>query len=511
MRYRVEGSIGSGAYGVVYRCFDEGIRRQVAVKQFLPRFQQVIGEMEELRVPGRLEHRNVITIFDVLPSSGAIVMELAEGSSLRDRMVTDLGWVQANFPRLMLEICEGLRAAHSEKIIHRDIKPENILLSKDGSVRIADFGVCKFLDSADATNGMAGTPPYMALEVLSEQEYGPEADIHSLGCLMYEVWAGHLPWLAYGSVGSYIAVKSQGDPVSLREASPTTVPDVLSDLVRRMVTHGEGRIRNIDVVVQRLAYLLPGHNGAKRTIDDLQLTLGATYGFVNAYRSPLYLLAQYLISIKGLTQELLRSRSNNPDAQRLFVKSFAWLCAASTAINVRPGQLIWLKYDDVCPYCGQALCSCPALWPGGPSERNAALLERLKHRQVNQAPPPESFESYRAMFRRMFGSSNEREGVEKTALHAYSEVAEAMDALLHLLPNNDAESILALHLEFSDLVAWFYALLNSYDHDFNFEEEFDATFAAGCYACGSSQCSCPEPLGVSNWRAALEVIPDYER
>ena len=298
------------------------------------------------------------------------------------------------------------------------------------------------------------------------------------------------------------AVKNATEPSPLRDAAVGEVDDLLSQLVSRMLSKGPSRILNVDSVIQQLRYLDPTALQGS-TIDDLQLQLGAIYGFANATRSPLYLLTQYLIAVRSTTNAM-RARKFD-EVESLFPRAFAWLCASATSLNLRLGQLVWLKYESTCPYCGDQVCKCAESWNRDTPDRNEALLERLHGRQANQASDPKPFRVYQAEFERMYGDLNRQEGLESTVNHAYSEVAEAMDAVIHLMPADDSRSLLAMQLEFSDLVAWFFALLNLYDQEYDLPDAVRRTFSDGCYACKEKQCRCPEPLGVSNWRRALGV------
>lgn len=501
-RYSVRGFLGAGAFGTVYKCFDPVVRRTVAIKRLERRATSMLNEVRELNVPGRLAHDNIIQVFDVLEDEKSIVMEYAEGGSLRDRMTNDRKWVQLNFIRIMREVSEGLRAAHSARIYHLDIKPDNILLTSSGKVKLGDFGVCRLVESTEYADAAVGTLPYMSYEALSGTRYKSEADIHSLGCVMYEVCAGRLPWIAHGNILAWYAMKTNETPTRLSQVTQG-VDDLLSQLVSRMLARDETRITNIDSVIQQLSYLDPHEKRDVSTIDDLQMRLGAIYGFANAQRTPLYLLSQYLISIRSLSVAL--KTQDSAAAYHLFPKAFAWLCAATTAVNLRLGQVIWLKYDGRCPYCREIQCSCHTAWHRDQAAQNQILLERLAGRQPNQADPPQSFYSYRALFERIYGEINSTQDLQSIIAHNYSEVAEAMDAVLHLLPNDDSNSVLAMQLEFSDLAAWFFAILNKFEPEYDLPSALRNLFADGCYACKNIRCVCPEPMGVANWRKALEV------
>lgn len=498
-RYRVLSFLGDGGFGVVYSAHDPQLDRVVAVKRIEHRAFSVLNEVEELRVPGRLEHDNVVTIYDVVKDDRVIVMEYAAGGSLQKRLKEDPRWVRDNFPRLVNDICDGLRAAHAEGIIHRDIKPANILLTENGRAKIADFGVAKFLETYQYTDGLAGTPPYMSVQALAEVPYGPETDLHSLGCVMFEMLTGHLPWRVNGHVGAYLAAK-KAKPAPAVQLLNKDVDDLTASLVARLLADDGSRIRNVDIVAQQIRHLLPTATVA--SIDDLQLDVGAIYSYSNTDKEPVYFLAQLAISLRHLT-ESMHARDGREGL--LLVKFFAWLCATSTACDVRLSQLIWLKYEDTCPYCMGQVCQCKTLPPRGQKERNAELLTRLQGRQANQAPTPKTAREYAAVFARMYGGANGAAGLDATLLHVYSEVAEALDAVLHLSPEDGRLSAMALHLELADLTAWFFALVNFYDLDFDLDARFADVFQNGCYACEQPICVCGTPVGVENWRHVLSL------
>jgi serine/threonine protein kinase len=509
-RYNVAGYLGSGAHGTVYACVDGDTGERVAVKKLDRMVYQATDDMRELEVTRRLDHPNIVKVHDLLAGSGAIVMELVHGNNLRTLMNDKPQWVRENFFNLFVPLVDALRAAHAGKIIHRDIKPENILVSLDGTPKLTDFGVCKILESAEYTDGFAGSPAYMAPEVLEGVEYNFEADIHGLGCVMYEIWAERLPWISIGHFASYLGIKSQEIPEVLVTASKAPVSDLMSDLVARMISaRPERRIRRIDLVAQLLSLDDPIADNETATLDRMASVLAGIYGYANDRHGPLYLLCQLLVSTRLLAQELLRTEqgARSDELENTFPKTFAWLCAVVSSVNVSLSQLIWLKFDGRCPYCDNSVCSCSEDWTSGKVRRNSVLLNRLRDRHLGQAPKGMSFEECRAMFDRLFGESNRKQGLNATLLHMYSELGEAMDAVLHLLPEDEETSLLALHLEISDLIAWFYATLNMYNHrhhDYDFLESFSRTFASGCYACNCNPCECEAPVGAHDWQSLLQ-------
>lgn len=500
-RYEVRGYLGGGTFGQVYRCFDTAMKREVAIKKLNTTMSGVSEALLEAQSAAAIEHPNIVKVLDVQVDQGLLIMEYADGGSLADRLEVDPGWVRSNFDEIFLGLCDALRTAHVERLIHRDIKPANIVITASGTAKIADFGIARRLrDDETHAKTYAGSPAYMALEVLREEAYGVEADIHSLGCVIYEVWAAKRAFDGPGHKMALILQK-QSDPQALREVNGD-VDDLLSDLVTRMVTSGARRIRNIDLVSQQLARRVPRTPaGGVKSIDDLQKELGVIYGEKNSQQSPVYLLGQYLVVLRSLIDTLPNNdQDTNDSVQNLFPRAFGWLCALTTSMNARLGELIWLKYDSSCPYCEKDICNCASLNKKKDPERNADLLEKLHSRRLSQAEAPQTFEQYQAKFRRMFGPINDTVGVPSTKLHAYSEVAEAMDALLRFQDTEDLKHRTVLHLELSDLLAWFFALLNGYNHNYSFLESFEAFFKDGCYACHGTPCVCQDDRGMLTWR-----------
>ena len=210
-RYEIEGVLGAGGMGVVYRAIDGVTKRPVALKLIRPERIGGRGEIERLVAEGvtarDIRHPNVVAVYDVGEFEGQpfLSMELLEGQSLR-------GWLRANsaagkdapfmvVARIIAEILKGLEAAHTAGVIHRDLKPENVFLlkeptAKEVSLKILDFGIARTTATSggsDSTSGL-GTPHYMAPEqITNADQAGPAADLYSLSVLFYELLVGVLP------------------------------------------------------------------------------------------------------------------------------------------------------------------------------------------------------------------------------------------------------------------------------------------------------------------------------
>jgi len=199
--YRILDKIGEGGMGVVYKAQDTRLERLVAVK-FLPPGLAVLDSarhrfVNEARAASSLNHPNVAIVYDVGEAeySSFIVMELVEGETLKARLQGERLTVE-QVRAIAIQIAEGLSAAHSKGIVHRDIKPENLLLTRDGSIKIMDFGIAKLSDDAHLTQTgtTLGTLSYMSPEQLLADSVDFRSDLWSLGVVLYEMLARELPF-----------------------------------------------------------------------------------------------------------------------------------------------------------------------------------------------------------------------------------------------------------------------------------------------------------------------------
>jgi len=503
-RFVVSGFLGNGTFGNVFRCVDTLIDRTVAVK-LLMNIRSAGAVLTEARAVGKMDHPNIVQVYDVDDELGMVVMEYMAGGNLAARLESDAGWVRKNFTKLFVAICEGLRAAHLEQLVHRDIKPGNILLTLDGTPKLADFGLARILQEGEFANTVAGSPAYMAPEVLWGEPYGASVDIHSLGCVMYEAWSGRVPFRQPGGVNA-IALQKRGAVFRpLREVDPK-VDDVLNEVVNGMLAPIDQRIQSIEIVIEQLKQREPvTRSYLNQSLDDFQYRVGAIYGLRNRARSPLLLMGHYQAAMSGIIGGL-----THPDedygarrAEAYFPRAFAWLCAVASSLNLRLSQLIWLKFDGQCPYCRSGECACNWADRQPDPERNQQLVAHIANKRLADADPSKTFGQYQAMFRRIYGKKNRHDGILRVAKQAYAEHAGAVDALLSLRSLEELREVHILHLELSDLVAWFFALLNFHNKDFSFVSSFEKLFGRGCYACKSASCVCPgveHELRLASWR-----------
>lgn len=203
-RYEVLGELGQGAMGIVYKAKDPLIDRVVAIKTInlglaLDEKEEYEGRFyQEAKAAGRLNHPNIVTIFDVGKSGDVayIAMELLEGRELRDIM-NDGGLLPVEqVLDIVAQVAQGLAYAHEHEIVHRDVKPSNIMVIRDGHVKITDFGIARMASSAVRTQtGMVlGSPKYMSPEQVMGKALDQRSDIFSLGVMLYEMLTGQAPF-----------------------------------------------------------------------------------------------------------------------------------------------------------------------------------------------------------------------------------------------------------------------------------------------------------------------------
>jgi serine/threonine-protein kinase len=200
-RYRIVERIGRGAMGVVYAAEDEVIGRPVALKVLMTDLESDPETRarfyREAQAAARLLHPNVITVFDAGEDQGRsfIAMQLLEGAPLGEYLRRDESIGLERKLDLMIQICEGLAAAHGQGIVHRDLKPNNLFVQTDGVLKILDFGVARVADSSmTAAGAMLGTPDYMAPEQARGTTVDARSDIFSTGAVFYFMLAGHKPF-----------------------------------------------------------------------------------------------------------------------------------------------------------------------------------------------------------------------------------------------------------------------------------------------------------------------------
>jgi len=260
--YRVLELLGRGAMGVVYKALDENLDRPVALKvmsaearndsDFVERFRQ------EARLQGALNHANVAVLFDYFVHDGApvAVMEFIDGESLQ-QLIRRRGPVPANETMAIFEqALRGVAAAHRAGIIHRDLKPSNLMLTRDGIVKVMDFGIAKRQGTTGATqfSTSIGTSLYMAPEQILGRPVDCRTDVYALGITLYELLTGQPPFNPRGKA-EYLVLNAH---VNELPEPPTVhcrdIPQPLVDAVMRALAKDpDERFQSADDFLRALA------------------------------------------------------------------------------------------------------------------------------------------------------------------------------------------------------------------------------------------------------------------
>lgn len=199
-RYEILNKIGSGGMSHVYKGRDQKLNRYVAVKVLKSEYRQdknfVRKFREEAQAAARLAHPNIVNVYDVGEEQGIhyIVMELVEGITLKNYIERKGKLTIKEATSIAIQVSMGLEVAHNNDIVHRDIKPQNIMISKDGKVKVMDFGIAKAASSETIASNAMGSVHYTSPEQARGGYSDAKSDIYSLGIVMYEMVTGRVPF-----------------------------------------------------------------------------------------------------------------------------------------------------------------------------------------------------------------------------------------------------------------------------------------------------------------------------
>src|SRR5690242_3980976 len=227
--------------GVVYRAWDVKHARAVAIKVVRPELRSVLAAerfLREIQLAAKLQHPHILPLYDSGDAAGALfyVMPLVEGESLRARLTRERQLSLEDALQITREVADALSYAHSRDVLHRDIKPENILFA-GGHAMVVDFGIGRAITAAGGErlteSGISiGTPAYMSPEqATADTKLDGRSDLYSLACVLYEMLAGHPPFL--GASAQEVIARHTLDPVPSLRTARNTVPVALERAIKQ--------------------------------------------------------------------------------------------------------------------------------------------------------------------------------------------------------------------------------------------------------------------------------------
>src|SRR5262249_33729406 len=337
--YKILALLAVGGMGVVYRARDERLRREVAIKVLpasfahdgdrLRRFEQ------EAHATSALHHPNILTSYDIGAHEGApfIVAELLEGEELRAQL--ESGALPARRAlEYALQVTQGLAAAHEKGIVHRDLKPENLFVTKDGRVKILDFGLAKLrppepgvVDTGAPTQKrlthpgvVMGTVSYMSPEQVRGQETDHRSDIFAFGLILYEMLSGQRAFRGTSAVEVMNGILKE-EPAELGETNPKVSPQI-EKLVRRCLEKKpERRFQTAsDLGFALEALSLSSSSGADRT--EMATAPGSSaWSKRRGWRERIWMIVAGVLALALLAFGIAHFRRPAPEAEtlRLFV------------------------------------------------------------------------------------------------------------------------------------------------------------------------------------------------
>jgi len=254
---RILKKLGEGGMGFAYKAHHDRLDREVVLKILRPELARdksfLEGFLREARAAAKLEHRRVVQVYDQGSEGGwhFIIMQFIEGETLEDRIKAKGKMTSVEAVPIIKAVFEGLAAAHERGIVHRDIKPSNIMLSKDGGVKLADFGLAAPIGDGDGSASVQGTPDYMPPEQAWGGEVDARADLYTMGGTLYHMLVGEPPYL--GRTAADVISQHRDAPIpDVRDHVPGTSNEAAELILKLLAKDPKDRYANVEEVLKEL-------------------------------------------------------------------------------------------------------------------------------------------------------------------------------------------------------------------------------------------------------------------
>lgn len=273
-RYEIIEKVGTGGMADVYKAMDKRLNRFVAIKVLKQEFSTDTKFVTKFRAEAQsvagLSHSNIVGVYDVGDEDGLhyIVMELVEGITLK-KYIERKGKLDIREALgISIQIAQGLEAAHDNHIIHRDIKPQNIIISKEGKVKVTDFGIAKAASSNTITSNAMGSVHYISPEQARGGFSDEKSDIYSLGITMYEMLSGNVPFTGESTVAVALAhIQEEAVPLKQLQADiPNSIDMIVSKCMQKKP---EMRYLNVTSLIDDLKQAVTDPDGDFVKINNL--------------------------------------------------------------------------------------------------------------------------------------------------------------------------------------------------------------------------------------------------
>ena len=415
--YRVTRKLGEGGMGAVYLAEHQFIGRKAAIKVLLPEISGDPGTVErffnEARSSSLIQHPGIVDIFDfgkLEDGRAYIAMEFLDGTSLASHLDGESCLALASLVAIGRQIASALAAAHAKNIVHRDLKPDNIFLVPDAEVqgglrvKILDFGIAKLADSnfKTITGAVMGTPAYMAPEQCENSgEIDHRADIYALGCVLFEMACGRVPFLRRG-FGPMMAAHLYDPAPSLRSIERSVDPRLERTVLRALAKKPEARHQTMVELREELGQILD----ASRTDESPRIPTE------RASPPPLGPVVRELARDHSFTTTLgyTASESTAPAPSVRSKSRTGWLAVAAVAIGAIGGAALLVGRHPAASVLaarppGSAPSPSPAVLPtaalllaGAPHAPDATLRAGALPRWLALDPRPWRGRSARSAF-----------------------------------------------------------------------------------------------------------------